>query len=103
MLAVYGLAAPLFERVHEALRGRPLAVRAAVYASGFTVVEYASGLALRRILGDAPWDYTYARWNVRGLVRAGYLPLWAAVGLAGERLHDALINRHRSAGRRHAS
>ena len=94
MLAVYGLAAPLFERVHDALRARPLAVRAAVYASGFTGVEFASGLALRRIRGDAPWDYTHARWNLRGLVRAGYVPLWAAVGLAGERLHDALVNWH---------
>ena len=93
MLPVYGLAMPFFERAHDALRGRSPVVRAAAYACSFTAVEFASGLVLRRIRGAAPWDYSHARWNVRGLVRASYLPLWAAVGLAGERLHGALVQR----------
>ncbi len=90
MLPVYGLAQPLFEPAHDALRARPLALRAAAYAAGFTAVEYASGRILRRLRGSAPWDYSHARWNLQGLVRAGYAPVWALAGLGFERLHDLL-------------
>ena len=90
MLPVYGLAQPLFEPAHDALRARPLAVRAAAYAAGFSAVEYASGSVLRRLRGAAPWDYSHARWNLHGLVRADYAPVWALAGLGFERLHDLL-------------
>ena len=88
---IYGLIQPLYEPVHDALRGRASApARAAVYGVGFLTVEYLSGAALQRLLGRAPWDYSYARWHVEGLIRPDYFPLWAAVGLALERLHDVL-------------
>ena len=90
---LYALAQPLFEPAHDRLRGRPRLVRAGVYGIGFLGVEYAAGRVLRRLLGAAPWDYEYARHNVDGLVRADWLPLWAGVGLALERVHDALSGR----------
>lgn len=90
MFPIYGLAAPLFEPLHEALRDKPPALRAGAYALGFMSVEYATGSVLRRSIGDAPWDYSDAALNVDGLVRLDYLPLWAVAGLAAERLHDAL-------------
>ena len=89
-VAVYGLAQPLFEPVHERLRGRRLALRAAVYGVGVLGVEYGSGWMLRRLFGAAPWDYGRARFAVDGLVRLDYLPLWAVFGLGLERLHDLL-------------
>jgi len=91
MFPVYGLAQPLFEPAHDALRSRaPVPARALAYAAGFTAVEYASGRVLRAVLGEAPWDYAHARWNVHGLIRADYAPLWALAGLGLERVHDAL-------------
>jgi Putative ABC-transporter type IV len=90
MFPVYGLAQPLFEPAHDALRARPLPVRAAAYAAGFTSAEYASGRLLRLLRGSAPWDYSHARRHLHGLVRADYAPLWALYGLALERLHDRL-------------
>ena len=90
MLPIYALILPLFEPVHNRLRGRPPWLRAACYATGFLAVEYASGYALRRATGRAPWDYSEARWNVDGLVRPDYAALWAAAGLALEPLHDRL-------------
>jgi Putative ABC-transporter type IV len=90
---VYALAQPLFEPVHDALRSRPPAARAAVYGAGILGVEYVSGRVLRCVLGKAPWDYGSARTAVDGLVRLDYLPLWAAFGLGLERLHDALAPR----------
>ena len=93
MFPIYGLAAPLFEPLHEALRNKPPALRAMAYAAGFMSVEYATGSLLRRTIRDAPWDYSDSALNLHGLVRLDYLPLWALAGLAAERLHDALVQR----------
>lgn len=94
MFLVYGLVQPLYEPAHDALRGRaPLALRGLAYGLGFLAVEYASGRVLRRALGAAPWDYSYARRHVDGLIRPDYLPIWAGAGLALEPLHDRLTGR----------
>ncbi|HEX2295310.1 MAG TPA: hypothetical protein VHN37_08385 [Actinomycetota bacterium] len=90
MLTVYALLLPLFEPVHDRLRGKPLPARATVYGAGFLAVEYASGTGFRRLLGEAPWDYTYAKRHVNGLIRPDYFFLWALAGLLAERLHDEL-------------
>ncbi len=90
---VYGLAQPLFEPVHDRIRRRPVALRAAVYGTGVVGVEYACGRLLRRLGGRVPWDYGDARFGIDGLVRLDYLPLWAAYGLGLERLHDLFTRR----------
>jgi uncharacterized membrane protein len=90
MLPIYALILPLYEPLHDALRGRPVVQRAAAYGSGTLAVEYATGALLRKVRGEAPWDYTYARVNLNGLIRPDYFFLWAAGGLALERLHDRL-------------
>jgi hypothetical protein len=88
---LYALAQPLFEPVHDRLRGRASQpARGLIYGAGILGVEYAVGRLFRRARGHAPWDYSYARWNVDGLVRADFLPLWALFGLALERLDDVL-------------
>ena len=87
---MYGLAQPLFEPLHDRLRERPLALRGTAYGLGILGVEYASGRVLRRLLGQAPWDYSSARFGIDGLVRLDYLPLWALFGLGLEHLDDAL-------------
>jgi hypothetical protein len=91
-LPVYALVAPLFEPLHDRLRPRRTRERAAVYAAGFSLGEYGCGRVLRRVRGAAPWDYSHAHLQLDGLVRAGYLPVWAFAGLAFERLHDALCD-----------
>jgi uncharacterized membrane protein len=91
MFPVYALAQPLFEPAHDVMRGRvPAPLRGIVYATGFTAVEYATGRLFRAVLGEAPWDYAHARWNVDGLIRADYVALWGLAGLGLERVHDAL-------------
>jgi hypothetical protein len=94
MLPIYALIQPLYEPTHDALRERAARpVRAAVYGTGFLAVEYATGAALRRARGEAPWDYSDARLNVNGLIRLDYFFLWAAAGSALESLHDHLVSR----------
>lgn len=92
MLPLYGLILPLYEPVHNALRGWPWPVRGAVYMVGFFVLEYASGWLLRRFTGACPWDYTgRSRFQVQGLIRLDYAPVWFAVGMLLEPAHDFLV------------
>ncbi|MBV9100772.1 MAG: hypothetical protein JO198_06975 [Candidatus Dormibacteraeota bacterium] len=92
MLPIYGVAAYLFEPLHDALASRPVWQRAAAYAAGIMSVEMATGTGLRRLVGEVPWDYSgRSRWVVGGgAVRIDYAPLWAAVGLGLERVHARL-------------
>ena len=91
MLPIYVLITPLFESLHGRIRHRlPVPQRAAIYGAGFLATEYATGALLRRLLGQAPWDYTYARVHLHGLIRPDYFFFWAGAGLALERLHDEL-------------
>ncbi|HEV3472678.1 MAG TPA: hypothetical protein VG408_05665 [Actinomycetota bacterium] len=93
MFPIYALIAPLYEPVHDAMRERvPKLARGGVYGLGFLAVEYATGAGLRAWRGEAPWDYTYARRHVNGLIRPDYFFLWAAAGLALEPLHDRLTH-----------
>ena len=92
MLPIYGLIGPLYEPVHSHLRGRPWPLRALAYAAGFLSVEVITGLLLVRLTGRCPWDYTgKTRWQLGGITRFDYAPLWAGLGLALEPLHDALV------------
>ncbi len=90
MFPIYALILPLYEPLHDRLRGRSPVVRGAVYGGGTLAVEYGTGALLRKVTGEAPWDYSYAKRHVHGLIRPEYFFLWAPAGLALERLHDVL-------------
>ncbi|HVX70439.1 MAG TPA: hypothetical protein VHA79_12200 [Mycobacteriales bacterium] len=98
MLPVYGLAAVLFEPAYAATKraGTPWWGRALLWTGGIYAVEAASGEAIRAITGEVPWDYSRARGRKpvpahwRGLVRPAYAPVWCAVGLGMEQLHELL-------------
>lgn len=92
MFPIYALIGPLYEPVHSALRRAPWPLRALAYAVGFIGVETVTGLLLKRLIGRCPWDYTGdTRWQVGGVTRFDYAPLWAALGLALEPVHDTLV------------
>jgi uncharacterized membrane protein len=91
MAPIYGLCAVLYEPLHDRVRERPVAQRAAAYAAGILAVEYATGRLIERIAGDIPWDYSgRGRLVIRGATRLDYAPLWAAAGLALEHVDDGL-------------
>ncbi len=92
MFPIYGLLAPLYEPLHDAIRAWPWPLRGLLYGLGFLAVEYVAGWLLRRLTGACPWDYTgRCRWHLHGLIRLDYGLLWALLGLALEPVHDLLV------------
>ncbi len=91
MFPLYGLLAPLGEPVHDALRSLPWVIRGTAYLLAMWAIEFASGWALRQLIGRCPWDYSSFRANIQGLVALEYAPVWFIFGLTFERLHDALV------------
>jgi uncharacterized membrane protein len=91
MFPIYGLIAPLYEPVHDAIRTYPWFLRAVVWSLGFTTIELASGWLIARLTGRCPWDYSERRWAINAYIRWDYFPVWAIVGLALEPVHDFLV------------
>lgn len=89
MVALYGLAMPLFEAAHDAVRGRPAWQRGAAYAAGIIGMEAVAGIAWRRWAGAVPWEYRSGL-ALGGVTRLDYAPAWMLMGLVAERLDDLL-------------
>jgi hypothetical protein len=88
MLPIYGAGGLLFERLHRAVVdwGWSWPLRGGAYMLGAFAVEAAAGLGLRALTGRCPWDYSYARASVGGVIRLDYAPVWFAFGLVLERV-----------------
>lgn len=91
MFPIYGLLAPLGEPIHNALRQHPWFIRGVSYLVGIWLVEYVTGWCIRKLTGKCPWDYSMFPGNVQGLVTLEYAPVWFALGLAFEHMHDILL------------
>ncbi len=91
MFPVYAGAAVGLERAHEFLRPHPVLVRGLFYVVACFAVEYAAGYLLRRLTGRCPWDYSWARLHLHGLIRPDYAPGWLCLGLLFEQVHDVLL------------
>ena len=82
MFFIYG-AACFLEPVCDSVAAYPLAFRGLVYALCIFAAEYVSGWIMKR-LNACPWDYSGARFSVKGIIRLDYAPVWFAVGLIFE-------------------
>ena len=94
MFPIYGLAAiigPL--SVH--LRERSFLIRGCIYAVGIMTVEFLSG-SLLRLFSICPWDYSGTPYNILGLVRLDYFPVWMAAGLIFEKILTPISTQKRS-------
>jgi uncharacterized membrane protein len=90
MFPIYGLCAFGFEPLHDAIRGWAWPLRGLIYMAGIFGVEAITGLLLKLLIGRCPWDYSYTRTSVAGVIRLDYAPVWFAAGLVLERVHDVL-------------
>ena len=84
MFPIYGSAAFLAP-VMQKMRNAPLFKRGLVYMACIFLGEYVSGTLLKR-RNMCPWDYSKARWNIDGIIRLDYAPVWFFTGLLYEKL-----------------
>jgi len=89
MFPIYGMAV-LFEPIHDFIRSWPAWARGGFWMLLFFAVEYLTGLFLRHTIGVSPWDYSGTPFHIHGLIRLDYAPVWFAVGLLYEKVHDWL-------------
>ncbi|WP_110940385.1 putative ABC transporter permease [Geosporobacter subterraneus] len=86
MFPIYG-SAVFLESLHDRIFHWPILVRGGVWVLAIYTIEYASGWFLRSALGECPWDYSGAKYAVKGLIRLDYAPAWFIAGLLFERIH----------------
>jgi len=85
MFFIYGMAS-FFTPLIDIILPFHWAVRGLIYAFIIFALEYIFGRALKR--WDAcPWDYSHIRFNVHGVIRLDYLPVWAFVGFFMEYIY----------------
>ena len=90
MLPIYGLGGLVFEAAYAHIGSWHVLLRCLTYALGAFAIEGAAGLLLKALTGRCPWDYSYNRTHVAGVIRLDYTPVWAIFGLALERVHVVL-------------
>jgi len=90
MFPIYGMAV-LLEPICLVMKGLPLMVRGGVYMLCIFSAEYLSGWGLQRVVGLCPWNYSDSHFQINGLIRLDYAPLWFGVGLLFEGLFFRLV------------
>ena len=90
MFPIYGLAVFL-EPVHDRIRHLPLIIRGGIYMVLIFAVELISGLLLRLVLGECPWNYVNKTLSICGIITLEYAPVWFAYGVMFEKIHDAIV------------
>ena len=84
MFFIYGMVVVL-EPLYLLIQGFPIVFRGIIYAMCIFAGEYVTGGALKRV-DLCPWDYSHVRFNVQGVIRLDYAPVWFAAGLIFERI-----------------
>ena len=84
MFPIYGMAA-LIRPVYRILRNHSAFFRGMFYSAGIFCCEYFSGSFLKKH-HLCPWDYSSSPFNINGVIRLDYAPLWMAAGLIFERI-----------------
>lgn len=92
MFPIYGLMI-LLEPLHDHIRKLPVVLRGGVYTIIIFGIEYSTGLIIRGLIGQCPWDYGTGPYSVDGLITLRFIPVWFVGGLLFEKLHDLLTTR----------
>jgi len=90
MFPIYGLVVcmePIFIKVQQF----PWIFRGGIYMSCIFLVEYLTGFLLKKGIGQCPWDYKGTPFQIKGLIRLDYAPVWFCVGLLMEWLFFRLL------------
>ena len=96
MFPIYGMAC-VIEPLSRKLKNRKenLFTRGTIYTGMIFGVEYITGTVLKKV-GKCPWDYSSAKYNIKGVIRLDYAPLWFGMGLLYEGILSEGNDRNKS-------
>lgn len=78
------------EVIHNRIKIWPLLIRGILWTAIIFTLEYMTGWLLYAILGSCPWDYSGSLYHINGFIRLDFAPVWFALGLIFERVHNYL-------------
>lgn len=84
MFPIYGMASFLGP-ICRFIQNANILIRGTVYMLSIFTAEYITGYILKK-RDMCPWDYSKAKYNINGLIRLDYAPLWFIVGLIFEKI-----------------
>lgn len=84
MFPIYGMAACI-KPIYPYIKKWPAIFRGCLYSVGIFTGEFVSGSLLKKFK-MCPWDYSNAKYNVQGVIRLDFAPLWIMAGLVFERI-----------------
>lgn len=86
MFPIYGMAS-VIKPVSGKLKkhNKDALERGIIYTMGIYAIEYVTGMMLKR-KNRCPWDYSESKYNINGVIRLDYAPLWFLMGLTYERI-----------------
>ena len=84
MFPIYGLGA-VIKPLSRKIRKFNMIFRGFIYMAGIYFVEFISGTILQR-KNCCPWNYSKCKYNIKGVVRLDYAPLWFMAGLLLEKV-----------------
>lgn len=82
MFPIYGLASAIVP-FYQIIKPLNILFRGLVYMICIFAVEYVTG-SLLQAFHLCPWDYSRCRFQVNGVIRLDYAPVWFAAGLIFE-------------------
>ncbi len=99
MFPIYGMAC-VFSPLSQKLKTKSTFLRGSIYTAFIFAGEFLSGLSIYTAFIFAgeflsglflkkhricPWDYSRAKFNIKGVIRLDYAPLWFTAGLFFEK------------------
>lgn len=89
MFPIYGMAS-VFAPMSKFMKKENVIVRGSVYTFCIYLMEFASGSLLKK-KNCCPWDYSKSKYNIKGIIRLDYAPLWFAMGLFYEKMLSSKV------------
>lgn len=84
MFPIYGMAAT-FAPMSKFIRSKNIVVRGGIYTACIYMMEFVTGTFLKK-KNCCPWDYSKCKFNIKGIIRLDYAPLWFILGLFYEKI-----------------
>ncbi len=89
MFFIYGMAS-FMAPICKMIAPFPVIIRGGVYVVCIFAAEFIFGSLLKRI-NICPWDYSKYKYNIKGVIRLDYAPVWFVAGLIFETVYKYIV------------